>query len=455
MHLEYAAAFFLLADKLKDAVNVILKNIKDYHLAIAICRVYQGDHSPLLREILENSVIPMAIVNCDRWLISMAYWLLDKHKDAVRAMIVPLTQFTDKDVDTTEDDSAAAVHDPNAFILYHHLKKSLIQDQKALVPYNIEYGFSLLVSRSYERLGCPLLALYILTKHYMKPPSTDVEALTKQVQSDKAEDLFGSSTTTLKPAYATDLFGDDGNNEVASQKPSQASDLFGDDDNDLFAEPKKPSYSDNLFDDDDIFATSKPISLSGGLFDDNQDIFASTNRSVTLSEADEESINPSEREYDGLDSFKALLVIRLLQVQFLWQRHICIYFFVYSLTRLFDIQTFFHAASALYNGLQQPDDEYETIYRSHFLRNRQALLELGESVKIPPEIFSRLLMEKSIETDVFPLYLYILNEGTPKDFDVHQFLRAFKVGCFEVNEIALMPQELDYATLVFVENWAE
>ncbi|OAC97762.1 hypothetical protein MUCCIDRAFT_151071, partial [Mucor lusitanicus CBS 277.49] len=85
---EYAAAFFLLADKLKDAVNVILKNIKDFQLAIAICRVYEGDHSPLLREILENAVIPMAIENNDRWLISMAYWLLDRHKDAVRAMVV-------------------------------------------------------------------------------------------------------------------------------------------------------------------------------------------------------------------------------------------------------------------------------------------------------------------------------------------------------------------------------
>ncbi|KAL7308090.1 regulator of (H+)-ATPase in vacuolar membrane, variant 3 [Mucor circinelloides] len=433
---EYAAAFFLLADKLKDAVNVILKNIKDFHLAIAICRVYEGDHSPLLREILENSVIPMAIENNDRWLISMAYWLLNKHKDAVRAMVVPLTQFTDKDIDTTDADFAAVVHDPNAFILYQHLKKSLIQDQKSIVSYNIEYGFSLLVSRSYERLGCPLLALYILTKYYMKPPSAVAEAPPKEARLDKAEDLFGSDdvATTTAPAYATDLFADD---TGTPQTPSRASDLFANDDSDLFADPKKPSYASNLFDDDeeeDIFATKKPASSSKGLFDNgDDDIFASTNTTAAaLSEAGEEedALDPSDREYDGLDSFKALLVIRMLQ-------------------------TFFHAASALYNGLQQPDDSYETIYRSHFLRNRQALLELGESVKIPPDIFSRLLMEKSIETDVFPLYLYILNEGIPKDFDVHQFLRAFKVGCFEVNEIALMPQELDYATLVFVENWTE
>ncbi|CEP07241.1 hypothetical protein [Parasitella parasitica] len=428
MCIEYAAAFFLLADKVRDAVSVILKNTKDYQLAIAICRVYEGDGSPLLKEILENSIIPMAIENNDRWLISVAYWLLDKRRESVRAMVVPLSQFTDKDTDTSEADSAAAVHDPNAFILYHHLKKSLGQDQKSIVPYNIEYGFSLLVSRSYERLGCPLLALYILTKFYMKPPSATTEPTSpKEAQLDRAEDLFASSSVAAAaPAYATDLFASDD-----EQKPSRASDLF--------AEPKRPSYASNLFDDDDdngdLFAAKKTVSSTGGLFDDDddddddeQDIFGTT--AAGLDTVDEESIDISEKEYDGLDAFKALLVIRMLQ-------------------------TFFHAASSLYNGLQQPDDVYESVYRSHFLRNRQALLDLGESAKIPPDIFSRLLMEKSVETDVFPLYLYILNEGIPKDFDVHQFLRAFKVGCFEVNEIALMPQELDYATLVFVENWTE
>lgn len=316
--IEYAAAFFLLADKLKDAVNVILKNIKDFHLAIAICRVYEGDHSPLLRDILENSVIPMAIESNDRWLISMAYWLLDRHKDAVRAMVVPLTQFTNKDMDTTDADSAAVVHDPNAFILYNHLKKSLTQDRKSIVPYNIEYGFSLLVSRSYERLGCPLLALYILTKYYMKPPSAVVEAPPKKTRLDKAEDLFGSddTKTAAAPSYATDLFADD--DTETAQKPARASDLFADDDNDLFAEPKKPSYASNLFDEDDVFATKQPTVSSKGLFDDDgDDIFASTNTTAAvLSETEEEQdiADPSDREYDGLDSFKALLVIRMLQV---------------------------------------------------------------------------------------------------------------------------------------------
>lgn len=418
--LEYAAAFFLLADKLRDAVNVILKNMKDYQLAIAICRVYEGDQSPLLKEILENNIVPMAIENNDRWLVSISFWLLDKQKDAVRSMVVPLTQFTDKDIDTTERDSAEEVHDPNAFILYNYLKKTLRQEQKSIVPYEIEYRFSLLVSRSYERLGCPLLALYILTKFYMKPPSAIRPPTKEDVKSEKAENLFDDEPAS-KPSRAADLFGDDSDLFFTPKKVSNS--LF--DDDDLFAPPNK--VPNNLFDDDDsdLFAPKK---MSNTLFDDDHDLFS--NEKDIDNEEDMDDISVSEREYDGLDGYKALLVIRMLQ-------------------------TFFHAASALYNSLESPDNTHELRYRSHFLRNRQALIDLGNSVKIPPHTFSRLLMEKSIETDVFPLYLYILNESVPKDFDVHQFLRSFKVGCFEVNEVALMPQELEFSTLIFVENWSK
>ncbi len=371
----------------------------------------------------------MAIQNNDRWLVSISFWLLNKQKEAVRSMVVPLSQFTDKDIDTTEMDSAEDVHDPNAFILYNYLKKNLRQDQKLIVPYDIEYRFSLLVSRSYERLGCPLLALYILTKFYMKPPSAiEPPPPKEEAKLEKAENLFDSELAS-KPSYSSDLFADDNDLFAAPKKLAYSKNLF-DDDDDLFASPKKVSNS--LFDDDDTDLFAPPKKIPNSLFDDAHDSF-SDEKSLGLGADDYEDMYPvsvSEREYDGLDGYKAQLVIRMLQ-------------------------TFFHAASALYNSLESPDNTHEMRYRSHFIRNRQSLIELGNSVKIPPHTFSRLLMEKSIETDVFPLYLYILNESVPKDFDVHQFLRSFKVGCFEVNEVALMPQELEFPTLVFVENWSK
>ncbi|KAI8367413.1 RAVE protein 1 C terminal-domain-containing protein [Choanephora cucurbitarum] len=380
---EYAAAFFLLADKLKDAVNVILKNVKDYQLAIAICRVYEGDHSLLLKEVLENTVIPVAIETNDCWLASIAFWLLNKQKEAVRSIVVPLSQFSDRHIDTSETDSAATVQNPNSFILYNHLKASL--QQANVVSYNVEYMFYLQVAQSYERLGCPLLALYVLTEYYMPPPPTfqsisyEEEAKDEKESKptlDRAEDLFTSSPP---------------------QKPSFASDIFADESDSLF-KTDKPSYASNLFDEseDDIFASSNK-QPSDNLFDDVEEDMYSDKNSQKIEK---------NREYDGLDVYKAMLVIRMLQ-------------------------TFFHAATALYNGLGEISDVHEATYRDNFISNRNTLLDLGASLKIPADILSRLLMEKSIETDVFPLYLHILNEQVPENFDVHQFLRAFKVGCFE------------------------
>ena len=86
--IEYAAAFFLLADCLKDAVNVILNQLKDLQLAIAVIRVYEGERGPILRELLEEKVLPLAAQEGNRWLASWAFWMLHRRDMAVRALIV-------------------------------------------------------------------------------------------------------------------------------------------------------------------------------------------------------------------------------------------------------------------------------------------------------------------------------------------------------------------------------
>lgn len=86
---EYAAAFFLLADSLQDAVNVCLNQIKDLQLAIAITRVYEGDdNGPVFRKLLENEVLALAAQEGNRWLASWAFWMLHRRDMAVRALIV-------------------------------------------------------------------------------------------------------------------------------------------------------------------------------------------------------------------------------------------------------------------------------------------------------------------------------------------------------------------------------
>lgn len=85
---DYAAAFFLLADHLQDAVNVCLNQIKDIQLAIAIARVYEGDSGPVLKNLLENEVLAVAAKEGNRWLASWAFWMLKRRDMAVRALIV-------------------------------------------------------------------------------------------------------------------------------------------------------------------------------------------------------------------------------------------------------------------------------------------------------------------------------------------------------------------------------
>jgi hypothetical protein len=84
----YAAAFFLLADCLRDAVNVCLNQLKDLQLAIAITRVFEGENGPVLRELLEEKVLPLAAQEGNRWLASWAFWMLRRRDMAVRALIV-------------------------------------------------------------------------------------------------------------------------------------------------------------------------------------------------------------------------------------------------------------------------------------------------------------------------------------------------------------------------------
>jgi hypothetical protein len=88
---EYAAAFFLLADHLQDAVCVLSNQLNDVQLAIAVARVYEGDDGPVLRQFLKDKVLPRAAREGNRWLATWAFWLLKKRDSAVRALVTPLS----------------------------------------------------------------------------------------------------------------------------------------------------------------------------------------------------------------------------------------------------------------------------------------------------------------------------------------------------------------------------
>lgn len=55
-HVEYAAAFFLLAGKMNDAVSICQKYLQDPQLALCLCRLMDGDHSARFSTLLAQSV---------------------------------------------------------------------------------------------------------------------------------------------------------------------------------------------------------------------------------------------------------------------------------------------------------------------------------------------------------------------------------------------------------------
>jgi hypothetical protein len=86
---EYAAAFFLLGGSLKDAVNVCIRNLSDFQLAVAIARVVEGgEDGPILQDVLNNTIVPKAFKEGNRWLASWAFWLLHRRDLAVRILVV-------------------------------------------------------------------------------------------------------------------------------------------------------------------------------------------------------------------------------------------------------------------------------------------------------------------------------------------------------------------------------
>ncbi|KAG9243053.1 WD repeat protein-like protein [Calycina marina] len=158
---EYAAAFFLLADCLKDAVNVILNQLKDLQLAITVTRVYEGERGPVLKELLEEKVLPLAAQEGNRWLASWAFWMLHRRDMSVRALISPVYTLLETPHSPDLQSKLFLTDDPALVVLYSQLRQTTLQTLRGAlkVTPKVEWAFVLHNARLYDRMGCDLLAL--------------------------------------------------------------------------------------------------------------------------------------------------------------------------------------------------------------------------------------------------------------------------------------------------------
>lgn len=193
----YAAAFFLLADRLKDAMSVCLHQLHDLQLAIAIARVYESvpapggrpaalnlgpnEAGPVLRVFLEEEALPIAARRGDRWLASCAFWMLRRRDLAVRALLTPVdvllaeglagsgtaTPMGGRGVaekgspDHPYNARLYLTDDPALVVLYKELRAKTLQTLRGAsrIDGATEWGFVMHNARLYARMGCDLLGL--------------------------------------------------------------------------------------------------------------------------------------------------------------------------------------------------------------------------------------------------------------------------------------------------------
>ncbi|EGW31293.1 uncharacterized protein SPAPADRAFT_51318 [Spathaspora passalidarum NRRL Y-27907] len=222
-----AAYFFLLGDACDDCCSTIATKLGDIPLAIAIAKVYNGsdsvtnenDNSSLFK-VIENYVLPRAVINGDRWTTSWIFWQLGYKELSIQALIKsPITMALDnrdkfvagrgvqKDefVVSTKGQSFLR-DDPVLILLFNDLRHKKINYLKGSlnITKQEEFQFIIKVCMIYTRMGCDYLALLLLrnwtfneqelqkTFEWGSPPRTSV-LNNKPSQIKMLESEHGSS----------------------------------------------------------------------------------------------------------------------------------------------------------------------------------------------------------------------------------------------------------------------
>ncbi|KAI7790177.1 dmX-like protein 2 isoform X2 [Triplophysa rosa] len=187
---EQSAAFFLLAGSLKDAIEVCLEKMEDIQLAMIVARLYEEDYesSSTCKGILYEKVLgcnrdgsgfSCTRLHPDPFLRSIAYWIM---KDYTRALDTLLEQIYKEDDENP--DVLIKSCNPVVFSFYNYLRthpliirRHLAMPESSLAAVAptserssaykinlIERKLFFTTANAHFKVGCPLLALEVLSK---------------------------------------------------------------------------------------------------------------------------------------------------------------------------------------------------------------------------------------------------------------------------------------------------
>jgi hypothetical protein len=270
-------AFFILANDLKGAVSVCLKNLNDINLPLIICMMIEGENSPTFKWVIEELIIPKAQLKNDVYLLSICYHLLRKYDKALLALLPSAQQGGNEtsSLSSSSNDGSASVStssslesialmkknkrfnefDPTVVNYYRHIVKLPMYQRVKLSAENelILFKFAAL---SYYSLGIPALSLDLVST--IKDLEEQIDREKIESKDDLSQDdifaqftsasSFGGTSTTLGSSNSTSSFF----------APSSTS-IFGNDNNDSL------SSSNNEF----SFSSSMNFGDFGGSTSDN------------------------------------------------------------------------------------------------------------------------------------------------------------------------------------------
>ncbi|KAJ8668951.1 hypothetical protein QAD02_000210 [Eretmocerus hayati] len=239
---EHAAAFFLLAGSLRDAIDVCLHKLNDLQLAMTIARLYEDDMTS------ENFTKLMyeEILGCDRdgsnqdsnrmhpdpFLRSMALWILKDYSGSLNTLLLTNVGTLHPQYNDESDKLEGSTANPNVFNFYVYLRThpllirqyiaSTAQDKKkghsvvisgfsygtetkmqqdkqltledAITPLERQLYFT--TAHAHFKAGCPALALEVLSKLPSKVMDTNTEDSPSLLNSPSKTKLQSSEIDT-------------------------------------------------------------------------------------------------------------------------------------------------------------------------------------------------------------------------------------------------------------------
>ena len=182
---ELAAGFFLLAGMLSDAVNMCFRHMNDPQLAIVLCRLVEGENSPLLRQVVKRSMIPFAEEKRDVYIEYFALQLLKRQEESVYALL----SASGREGDVVYHASTASF-----LRLVDHSKSRLYT-----VPRHLVSAAQRKSAATYARLGMGVLALEEYPTEDVIPPPRD--------KTQPAASPTSATTVWSAPASGQVAFG--------------------------------------------------------------------------------------------------------------------------------------------------------------------------------------------------------------------------------------------------------